>query len=737
MSASQVEIPLSQASSAVSVITGAELRDAAGDDRRRRAAAGSGADGRASGSAGALTSDLSSRRRIRLHARLHRRHPGERVRRRFRFRAPVHREHRPHRNRARAAERALRIERDRRGRADRDRERRAGPRRRVARRRQLRVDPRLAASSSGGAATGRGVAASIGSRATDSTASTRASGEEIDNDRLRADGRRGQRRLARRARARRCAASCASGATIAASPVRSARTRSASSPVSIDIARHGRSMERVDSAASSRSGDASARTGRSRGTRSTASSSQLIVRASGSSLSRSGRDASPRGRRPTSAAGPGSTCPPALEFQRERGTSSYITDNTGEIPIERWVAGYFGEARWSPAERLFATGGVRVEDIHRDAVGRAGRSVQPPASDARRHVVSVNPKITAAYYLRPTPGTQTQVRAAAGTGIRPPDGFELAFTDNPSLQPERSRSVEAGVDQAFASGRGLIEATWFRNTFDDLIVAVGGSSSRAGTAPTTSQTRARRGWSSPRRFGPSARASTSRAASATPFSTARFSPSIGAAAAPPPFHAGQPLLNRPRHQWAIDASATRGRCTAWIRGGGRGRVLAVEPSFGTFGGLFDAAGYAVWNAGASWRCRAQLELFGRVENLFDRVVRRSLRLPRARRVVRWQGCGLLQAADVVFGYPDRPPVLRGVTMDVPANGFVGILGPNGSGKTTLLRALAGVLRPTQRPRSARRIRPRARVRGRRWPAGWPSCRRRPTSRSITACSKSC
>jgi ABC-type cobalamin/Fe3+-siderophores transport system ATPase subunit len=32
-------------------------------------------------------------------------------------------------------------------------------------------------------------------------------------------------------------------------------------------------------------------------------------------------------------------------------------------------------------------------------------------------------------------------------------------------------------------------------------------------------------------------------------------------------------------------------------------------------------------------------------------------------------------------------------MDVPRDGFVGILGPNGSGKTTLLRLLSGVLRP--------------------------------------------
>ncbi|HEX9094161.1 MAG TPA: hypothetical protein VF902_09275, partial [Coriobacteriia bacterium] len=57
---------------------------------------------------------------------------------------------------------------------------------------------------------------------------------------------------------------------------------------------------------------------------------------------------------------------------------------------------------------------------------------------------------------------------------------------------------------------------------------------------------------------------------------------------------------------------------AWIRGGGRGRVLAVEPTYGTFGGLFTAAGYGVWNTGASWTLTRRLALFGRVENVFDR-----------------------------------------------------------------------------------------------------------------------
>jgi len=54
---------------------------------------------------------------------------------------------------------------------------------------------------------------------------------------------------------------------------------------------------------------------------------------------------------------------------------------------------------------------------------------------------------------------------------------------------------------------------------------------------------------------------------------------------------------------------------------------------------------------------------------------------------------MLNATNITFAY-DSTLVLRGVSIDVPEGGLVGILGPNGSGKTTLLKVLAGTRKPT-------------------------------------------
>lgn len=53
----------------------------------------------------------------------------------------------------------------------------------------------------------------------------------------------------------------------------------------------------------------------------------------------------------------------------------------------------------------------------------------------------------------------------------------------------------------------------------------------------------------------------------------------------------------------------------------------------------------------------------------------------------------LSIENVTFKFDDRP-VLRGVSLELPAGGFLGLVGPNGSGKTTLLRIAAGLLKPS-------------------------------------------
>src|SRR5262249_46559542 len=138
--------------------------------------------------------------------------------------------------------------------------------------------------------------------------------------------------------------------------------------------------------------------------------------------------------------------------------------------------GWFLEARSVGGRRGFVNAGARVERIERAALEADPFAFTPrPALDTDV-VWSVNPKVSAAWFVKVAEnGRWMKVRAGAGTGIKPPTAFELGFTDNPGLRPERSRSFDAGIEQGFASSTMIADATAFANWYDDLIVAVGSS----------------------------------------------------------------------------------------------------------------------------------------------------------------------------------------------------------------------------------------------------------------------
>lgn len=326
-----------------------------------------------------------------------------------------------------------------------------------------------------------------------------------------------------------------------------------------------------------------------------------------------------------------------VELQREQATSTYITGaEFAPVPIRRLAVGSFAEGRYQPNERLSLTAGLRVEYFRRETLEANPDPWSPRPPFDPDTTLSVNPKISWSYLVRqPRAWTRgdgasrliswTRVRAGAGTGIRPPDAFEIAFTDNPGLKPERSRSAEIGLEQAFAGEAIRLDVTGFYNGYDDLIVAVGpamGDISRYRTDNIANASAAglelsaalRTGWGLEARL-------------AYTFLATRVLAVDGASVAPTPFAVGQPLLRRPRHQGSVDVVFSRGRVVAFARVGTRGRVLDVEPSYGAFGGLFANPGHATADAGVSVRIFSPVELIARVVNLFNRQYEETFGFP--------------------------------------------------------------------------------------------------------------
>jgi outer membrane receptor protein involved in Fe transport len=318
-----------------------------------------------------------------------------------------------------------------------------------------------------------------------------------------------------------------------------------------------------------------------------------------------------------------------VEWLSERARSTFITAGPAPVPVDRRVIGSFGELRWSGAERLTVQAGLRAEHIMRRALAGNPSTFSPRPAFSDDAVVSVNPKVAASWLVSrtaPAEGARqwTRVHAAAGTGIRPPDAFEIAFTDNPNLKPERSRSIEGGVTQAIAGGTIQLDATIFFNRYDDLIISVGSlrDVSRYRT-DNVSNARARGTEAS---VAWQARAGIGVRAHYT-FLDTEIRAVYGTAQAPSPYRVGDALLRRPRHQGMLAVDWRTDRLTTFASLTARGATLDAEPAFGPSGGLYRNPGRLVADLGGAWHIAGGLEVFARILNLFDRAYEDALGYP--------------------------------------------------------------------------------------------------------------
>jgi outer membrane receptor protein involved in Fe transport len=346
-----------------------------------------------------------------------------------------------------------------------------------------------------------------------------------------------------------------------------------------------------------------------------------------------------------------------FEYDRDQFKNAFVEDPS-DLPfvLGRNSYAFFAENRWNPGERWYINAGLRVDDIQTNSVPLNMDTGQPGIPS--NSLVKVTPRLSAAYLARESDDGgffgATRLHASFGTGFRAPDGFELAFTNNPDLKPEQSISFDTGIEQRMARDKAVIDVTYFYNRFKDQIVTTGDlptnfdseniAKSRANGLETTIRLR--------------------------PISSLEFSGSYtwlntailaldGFNEPQTPFAVGEPLIRRPHNAAGFNATWTERRLMLNMNGTIRGAVLDVEPNDGTFACestnpmtgnpfqcLFRNHGYQLLNAGFAYRLPKGIEIFGRLNNFLN------------------------QKYEEAFGFPSlRLNFMAGFKIDLPSGGW--------------------------------------------------------------------
>ena len=228
---------------------------------------------------------------------------------------------------------------------------------------------------------------------------------------------------------------------------------------------------------------------------------------------------------------------------------------------------------------------------------------------------------------------ETQVRASAGTGIKEPTMLESFsespfFRGNAHLKPERSRTIEIGLEQRLAADRAKVELAYFDNRFRNII-------SLMTTNPSTFEAQfANVGLTRARGLEATAHVAPMAAVHARAGYTWLASKILESASPDDPlFGLGKQAFRRPKHSGFAGATLQWNRVTADLNGIFVGRF--VDSDFGLFTpALAQNPGHTTWDARVTCKLTPQLTALLSIDNLTDRDYSEPFGYQPLRRVAR-------------------------------------------------------------------------------------------------------
>ena len=299
-------------------------------------------------------------------------------------------------------------------------------------------------------------------------------------------------------------------------------------------------------------------------------------------------------------------------LHREEMRNTYVTSTDGSDFLLRRddISGYL-ENRFNFGKIYVNIGGrsetYKMPMIPGDAYGFPARPEFPAAE-----YDEFTPKLSAAYMVKPG----TRLHASYGKGIRPPGGSDLAFTNNPDLLPERTQSYDVGVEQYFFGNKLSLDATWFHNRYQDLIVSLGGSLSELLAYSTGNLSNARaEGMENTAQFRPTSWLSMNASYTWLESEVLQLNGSTGLVQRY--FYLGEPLIRRPKQSGSFVVTVRHGRADVNLVGSWRGHTLDVEPNFGASAGLFVNPGYQNLGINLNYRVLGNLTAYVNVHNALD------------------------------------------------------------------------------------------------------------------------